>query len=164
MNFHPVYTQTRKQINSALRKGDGILILLQLKSITLQGVIPSISNTFRFGLWSKFNPLTSNLLVGSAGLFDNHRNHLHSAVEESSLNFNLIYYDCIDYSFEKTSKTIDVKPQEYENIWQDCQILQSSLQERFELIFIHQQKSMRENLKIKQPSKYQSLKLIFVVA
>ncbi|CAD8169287.1 unnamed protein product [Paramecium pentaurelia] len=147
------------------------------KSITVSGVrvTPTFSTAFRYGLWSKYNPLTSILQVGSVGLFDSDCFHLHSAVEESSLTLNLIYYDCIDISLKKITKTIafidndsmqhsytiDIDPFEYENVWYYIQILQWPLQERFELIFIYKEKIIRENLKIKQPFKDQSLKLIF---
>ncbi|CAD8172126.1 unnamed protein product [Paramecium pentaurelia] len=96
-------------------------------------------------------------------------------IRKSQLTLNLIYYDCIDDSLKKISKTIafidnnnvqhsftiDLDSFEYENIWYYFQILQWPFQERFELIFIYQQKTIRENLKITQPFKNQSLMLIF---
>ncbi|CAD8197264.1 unnamed protein product [Paramecium pentaurelia] len=144
------------------------------QSIVLQGNT-QISSAFRYGLWSKYNPLTSILQVGSVGLFDSNCFHLHSAVEELSLSLNLIYYDCIDDSLKKISKTIafidnndmqnsftiDIDPFEYENIWYFFEILQWPFQERFELLFIYQQKTIRKQLQIKQPFKDQYLKLIF---
>ncbi|CAD8092588.1 unnamed protein product [Paramecium primaurelia] len=144
------------------------------QSIILQGNT-QISSAFRYGLWSKYNPLTSIIQVGNVGLFDSNCFHLHSAVEELSLSLNLIYYDCIDDSLKKISKTIafidnndmqnsftiDIDPFEYENIWYFFEILQCPFQERFELLFIYQQKTIRKQLQIKQPFKDQYLKLIF---
>ncbi|CAD8112942.1 unnamed protein product [Paramecium sonneborni] len=145
------------------------------QSIVIQQDAPSILSAFRYGLWSKYNPLTNILQVGSVGLFESDCFLLHRAVEEVTQALNLIYYDCLDEASQKIKKTIafidnedvqhiftfDVDPFEYENVWYYFQISQWPLSQRFELIFIYQEKTIHEYLNIKYPFKDQNLLLIF---
>ncbi|CAK67646.1 unnamed protein product (macronuclear) [Paramecium tetraurelia] len=145
------------------------------ESIVISEKAPSIFNAFRYGLWSKYNPLTNILQVGNVGMFDSDCFLLHSAVEELSLALNLIYYDCVDYSSKKVQKTIafidndevehsftiTIDPLEYENVWYLFEIIQWPLLERFELRFIYKQETFNRFLNIKKPFKDENLKLIF---
>ncbi|CAD8097972.1 unnamed protein product [Paramecium primaurelia] len=145
------------------------------ESIVIIENTSSILNAFRYGLWSKYNPLTNILQVGNVGLFDSDCFLLHSAVEELSQALNLIYYDCINYSSKKIQKNIafidnnelqhsfkiDIDPFEYENVWYFFEIVQWPQLERFELMLIYQEEILKENLQIKYPFKDLNLELIF---
>ncbi|CAD8193801.1 unnamed protein product [Paramecium octaurelia] len=145
------------------------------ESIVISEKTLSNFNAFRYGLWSKYNPLTNIQQVGNVGLFDSNCFLLHSAVEELSQALNLMYYDCVDYSSKKVQKkivfidndevehsfSIDINPLEYENVWYLFEIIQWPQLERFELRIIYKQETFNEFLNIKKPFKDENLKLIF---
>ncbi|CAK93238.1 unnamed protein product (macronuclear) [Paramecium tetraurelia] len=126
----------------------------------------TITNGFRYGLWSKYNPLTNIPQVGIVGQFDSNCLFLHSTSEQYTESLNLLYYECLNYEQKKITKIIafidnneeqhlfskDIDFFDYENAWYFLMIVQWPLQQKFELILMYQQQTILHSyLQIKWP-------------
>ncbi|CAD8155005.1 unnamed protein product [Paramecium pentaurelia] len=134
------------------------------------------ANGFRYGLWSKYNPLTKIPQVGIVGQFDSNCLLLHNASEQKTQSLNLLYYDCLDYESKTIKKIIafidnndeehyfskEIDCFEYENAWYFFMILQWPSQQKFELIFMYQDQTILHSyLQIKWPFQDNNLLLTF---
>ncbi|CAD8087594.1 unnamed protein product [Paramecium primaurelia] len=129
-----------------------------------------------YGLWSKYNPLSTITQVGMYGLFDSHCFHLHNAIEQNSQSLNLIYYDCLDSVSRKIIKKIlfinnldeqvrlqiEIDSFDYENTWYYLQLIAYPSQNIFKLIFIKMQEVLFQTIKsMKYPFNDENLILSF---
>ncbi|CAK94497.1 unnamed protein product (macronuclear) [Paramecium tetraurelia] len=129
-----------------------------------------------YGLWSKYNPLSTIAQIGMYGLLDNHCFHLHNAIDQYSQSLNLIYYDCLDSVSRKIQKTIlfinnmdeqnrftlEIDSFDYENTWYYLQLIVQPSQDIFKLIFIKRQVVQFEAInQMKYPFKDENLILSF---
>ncbi|CAD8122023.1 unnamed protein product [Paramecium sonneborni] len=109
---------------------------------------------FSYGIWSKYNPLSTILQTGPVGIFDSNCYLLHHIIDKKTNELNFIYFDCLDYEANTIKKTIKfinseeeqkiyqikIDPFEYESFWYFLEILQWPLQKRFEILIISQSK------------------------
>ncbi|CAD8066795.1 unnamed protein product [Paramecium primaurelia] len=136
----------------------------------------SSNSCITYGIWSKYNPLSTITQIGKFGLFDNHCFHLHNAIDQESKSLNLIYYDCLDSVSKKITKTllfinnsdeqnrfeIIINPFDYENTWFYLQIVVWPLQDIFKLIIMKRIEILLETTKqMKYPFKDKNLILSF---
>ncbi|CAD8148748.1 unnamed protein product [Paramecium octaurelia] len=146
------------------------------QSIILSEKDFTLTNGFRYGLWSKYNPLTNIPQVGITGQFDSNCLFMHSASEKNTESLSLIYYECLNYEQKKITKIIafidnneeqhqfskDIDFFEYENVWYFLMIVQWPLQSKFELILMHQQEIILQSyLQIKWPFNDNNILLTF---
>ncbi|CAD8128827.1 unnamed protein product [Paramecium sonneborni] len=122
--------------------------------------------SYGYGIWSKYNPLSTISQVGMIGLFDSDCFHISNVVDQQTLSLNLIYYDCLDFHLQQIQKTIqfidnegkqhkyqlNIDNFEYENVWFYFQLLQWPKLSRLELIIFQLGKaSMKKSLVIQHP-------------
>ncbi|CAK76088.1 unnamed protein product (macronuclear) [Paramecium tetraurelia] len=121
-----------------------------------------------YGIWSKYNPLSTITQIGRFGLFDSLCFHLHNAIDQESQSLNLVYYDCLNSATKKITKTllfinnleeqnrfeITIDPLDYENTWFYLQIISWPLQDMFRLIIMKRQEIQYEAIRqMKYPFK-----------
>ncbi|CAD8089305.1 unnamed protein product [Paramecium sonneborni] len=134
------------------------------------------SNGFRYGLWSRYNPLTQITQLGIINQFESNCLLLHSAVEEKTYSLNFLYSDCLDYANKKIKKKIafidnnneehifeeKVDIFEYENVWYFFCIFQLPQQQKLELIIIGNKITiLHQYLEIKRPFQDTNLLMTF---
>ncbi|CAD8115237.1 unnamed protein product [Paramecium sonneborni] len=148
----------------------------QRKFIQLTEYEYTNNNCLTYGLWSKYNPLSTINQVGMYGLFDSHCFHLHNAIDQYSQSLNLIYYDCLDFVSKKIIKNIlfinnlneqnkfviDIDTFDYENTWYYLQLIAWPQQSMFKLIVIKRQELQFSTIKkMKYPFNDENLILSF---
>ncbi|CAD8188112.1 unnamed protein product [Paramecium octaurelia] len=136
------------------------------ETIDLNEIVGSDEISYGYGVWSKYNPLSTISQVGTIGLFDSDCFHIHNAVDQQSQSLNFIYYDCLDYSSLKIVKTItfidevgeqhnfevNIDSFQYENVWFYFQIQQWPKLKIFELMIIQLEiVTMKRRLPIARP-------------
>ncbi|CAD8156187.1 unnamed protein product [Paramecium octaurelia] len=129
-----------------------------------------------YGIWSKYNPLSTITQMGKFGLFDSHCFHLHNVIDQESQSLNLVYYDCLNSASKKITKTllfinnrdeqnrfeITIDPFDYENTWFYLQIISWPLQDIFRLIIMKRQEIQYETTRqMKYPFKDTNLIFTF---
>ncbi|CAD8103714.1 unnamed protein product [Paramecium sonneborni] len=146
------------------------------KIVELNENVLTSNSCLTYGIWSKYNPLSTITQIGKFGLFDNYCFHLHNAIDLESKSLNLIYYDCLDSVSKKITKTllfinnleeqnrfeIIINPFDYENTWFYLQIVAWPLQDIFKLIIMKRTEIQFETIKqMKYPFKDTNLILSF---
>ncbi|CAD8119769.1 unnamed protein product [Paramecium sonneborni] len=131
---------------------------------------------FTFGLWQRYNPLSTISQVGQIGLFDSNCYHLLNIIDTISDEINLIYYDCLDYEAKTITKyvkfvnnddeqkifKIDIEAFNYENFWYFLEIIQNPFQQQFEILIISQETiRIHEIHQMKYPFKGRNLKFTY---
>ncbi|CAD8079294.1 unnamed protein product [Paramecium sonneborni] len=136
----------------------------------------ALKKYFSYGIWSKYNPLSTIPQTGPVGFFDSNCYQLLHIIDKKINELNFIYFDCLDYEANTIKKAIkfvnnedeqkiyeiQVDAFEYESFWYFLEILQWPLQKRFEILIISQSKILIHNIyEQKYPFKGKDLQFTF---
>ncbi|CAD8126702.1 unnamed protein product [Paramecium sonneborni] len=155
------------QVNGLEMKEMSSLYQFSSEKVDLSKMIENEEQlSYGYGIWTRYNPLSTISQVGVVNLFDSDCYNIHNVVDQETQSLNLIYYDCLDYPLQKIKKIIQFidnegKEQrfelsldgfEYENVWFYLELLQWPRLKRFQLMIIQQDKAkLKSSLEIQHP-------------
>ncbi|CAD8048455.1 unnamed protein product [Paramecium primaurelia] len=120
--------------------------------VKIEEEISQPNQCFNFGLWSKYNPLSSISQVGPVGIFGSNCYQLLNIIDIINNEIIFMYYDCLDNEKNQIKKyikfvkddgeqkiyEIQIEGNEYESFWYFLEIISWPINQQFEILIISQ--------------------------